>query len=139
MVSGSDSLDFARAFGDALSQFLKNKGIKQSDAARTLGTGKARLNTYCHDSPRGTRPRPDAEILYLVCTKLGFNFKYKGYAIGAANLSGNGHQRAENVTQQFTLQFDRQFNLTDQQGSVTVKVKRPPESIELLLSLKARA
>ena len=139
--------DFARALGNALNQFLEGKGIRQSDAARTFGLedkrgkpNKARLNSYCHDSRTGKRPKPDAEILYLACTKLpGFYFDYKGYRISAATLNGSGPKRSEKPLEQLTLHFDRQFNLTEQAGTVTVKVKRPPGRIELSVSLEAKA
>jgi hypothetical protein len=66
----TDTEDFARSFGDALSQFLQSQGLTQAEAARrhglAQGNGKGRLNTYCHDSTKGTRPKPDAEILYRV-------------------------------------------------------------------------
>ena len=113
------------AFGDVLNEFLQDRGIKQSDAAKRLGLqkkGKARLNTYCHDSPKGKRPKPDAEILYLVCTKLGFNFEYNGYRISAETFDGKGIKPSEKETKQFELRFDRQFNLIDEQGTVTVRV-----------------
>ncbi|MCI0356629.1 MAG: hypothetical protein L0099_16580 [Acidobacteria bacterium] len=141
-VDAGPPQDFARAFGDALSQFLQDRGIKQSDAARQLGLeekkGKARLNTYCHDSPNGKRRKPDAEILYLVCVKLGFSFEYRGYKISAATLNGKG-RRLEKKAEQLTFRFDRQFGLTDEKGAVRVSVKRPPGRIELSLSLKARS
>src|SRR5216683_3132476 len=127
-IDANPQQEFARAFGDALNKFLEEKGIRKSDAARQLGldekTGKGRLNHYFHDSAKGTRPKPDAEILYLVCTKLpGFHFDYKGYRISAAVLKKSGVKRSQKPPeQQLTLHFDRQFNLTEQAGSVTVKV-----------------
>lgn len=143
--------DFARTFGNALRQFLEAKGIRQIDAARLLGLkdkhgkpNKARLNTYCHDSRSGKRPKPNAEILYLACTKLlGFYFDFNGYRISAATLNGNRARPSEKPPEQLTLRFNRQFNLTDKKGSVTeegaftVRVKRPPGRIELSVSLKA--
>jgi hypothetical protein len=146
IVDADPQKDFARAFGDALYGFLTQKGIKQNDAAKLFGLedkhgkpNKARLNTYCHDSPSGKRPRPDAEILYLACTKLpGFYFDYKGHRISAATLNGHGARRSGEPAEQLTLNFDRQFNLTDEQGTVTVRVKRPPGRIEVSLSLKAK-
>ncbi|PYX10722.1 MAG: hypothetical protein DMG88_01555 [Acidobacteria bacterium] len=140
MAYGADSADFARAFGDALDQFLREKGITQSDAAAQLGldktTGKARLNTYCHDSRKGSRPTPDARILYLLCTRLGFDFKYRGYKISAATLNGKGLSLAEKPVEQLLLQFDGQFNLTNQTGTASISVKRPPGRIEVALTLK---
>ena len=134
--------DFARAFGDALNQFLADTGIRQSDAAKAFGleNGRARLNTYCRDSRKGKRPKPDAEILYLACTKLpGFYFDYKGYRISATTLNGKGTKQSQKPAEQLTLNFARQFNLTEQAGSVTVRVKRPFGRIELSISLDATA
>src|SRR5438128_2588641 len=140
--------DFARSFGDALKGFLTSNGMKQIDAAKSLGLmdkngnpNKARLNTYCHDSRAGKRPKPAAEILFLACTKLeGFYFDYRGYRISAATLNGNGRKPTnEPASTQLTLQFDRQFNLTEEAGSVTVRVKRPPGRIELSILLRAIA
>lgn len=131
--------DFARAFGDALFVFLAGRGITQSDAANRLGldkAGKARISTYCHDSPRGTRPRPSAEILYLACAELGFSFEYRGYKITAAALNG-GSKTAEKAAEQLSLPFNGQFDLTDEKGTVSVRVKRPPGRIEVSLTLKA--
>jgi len=147
-VADSDSrMDFARAFGDGLRQFLSANGIQQIEAARLLGIrdkhgnpNKARLNTYCHDSPAGKRPVPNAEILYLACTKLpGFHFDFRGQRISASTLNGNRGKRSERTAEQLTLHFDRQFNLTDDAGTVTVRVRRPPGHIELAFSLKAEA
>jgi len=139
MEQSADSEDFARAFGNALDQFLRGKGMNQSDAAKALGLGaegKARLNTYCHDSPKGTRRRPNAQMLYLLCVKLGFAFEYKGYKISAATLNGSGRKSAEKPAEQLLIEFDGQFNLTDQTGTVSISVKRPPGRIEVALSLK---
>jgi hypothetical protein len=135
----ADSDDFARAFGDALDQFLRRKGLNQSDAAKALGLGdegKARLNTYCHDSPKGIRRKPNAEILYLLCVNLGFAFEYKGFKISASTLNGNSRKSPERPAEQLLIQFDGQFNLTDQTGTVAIIVKRPPGRIEVGLSLK---
>jgi transcriptional regulator with XRE-family HTH domain len=134
-----DSEDFARAFGNALGQFLRSKGMTQSDAARALGLGeegKARINTYCHDSPRGTRRKPNAEMLYLLCVNLGFAFEYRGYKIGAASLNGGGRKSTDKSAEQLRILFDGQFNLTDQTGTVSISVKRPPGRIDVALSLK---
>jgi len=140
MEDPANSQDFARAFGDALSLFLEERGITQAEAARRLGLptekGKARLNTYCHDSTRGKRPKPDAEILYLVCAELGFAFEYRGYKISAATLNGNGSKPKEKPVDQLQIEFDGQFKLTDQTGTVSINVKRPTGRIEVALSLK---
>jgi hypothetical protein len=141
--------DFARAFGDALGQFLARNGISQSEAARHLGIetseggkrkGGARISSYCRDSKQGKRPKPDAEILYLVCTKFPtFSFVYKNYRMSAETLNGNGAKSSEKAAEQLTLGFERQFNLTDKQGTVAVRVNRPQGRIEVSVSLEARA
>ncbi|MGC2321307.1 MAG: helix-turn-helix domain-containing protein [Terriglobales bacterium] len=131
--------DFACAFGDAFQKFLEDHEITQSDAADRLGLkrgGKARINTYCHDSPKGTRPKPSAEILYLACTKLGFSFEYQGYKIGAAELNGNARP-GKDRTEQLSLPLERQFDLTEHNGIVSVTVRRPPGRVVVSLSLKA--
>lgn len=135
----ADSSDFARAFGDALVRFLRERDLSQSDASKRLGlgrSGKARLNTYCHDSPKGRRPKPAAEVLYLVCTELGFEFEYKGYRITAAALNGSRPEPVEKVPEQLMLQFSGQFNLTDQKGTVSVKFNRPPGRVKMSIHLE---
>jgi hypothetical protein len=79
-----------------------------------LGIGRAKLNTYCHDSPRGGRCKPDAEFLYQVCVKLGFQFDYNGFRVSAST-----------------------FDLTDETGSLIVSFKRPAGRVEMSVSLKA--
>src|SRR5271169_2054117 len=132
--------DFARAFGDAFVKFLRDKGLTQSDASKRLGLGKkgkARLNTYCHDSPKGKRVTPDAEILYLICAELGFEFDYKGYRITAESLNGHHSEPIEKPAEQLPLEFTGQFDLTDHKGTVSVSFKRPPGRVELSVYLKA--
>jgi transcriptional regulator with XRE-family HTH domain len=134
------SQDFARAFGDALLKFLQEKGLTQSDAAKRLGLGKegkARLNTYCHDSPKGRRPKPDAEILYRVCAGLGFEFDYKEYRITAETLNGDRSGQIERPAEQLPLEFSGQFDLADQRGTVSVRFKRPLGRVELSMYLRA--
>jgi transcriptional regulator with XRE-family HTH domain len=138
--SGESQTDFARAFGDALVKFLHERGLTQSDASKHLGlgkSGKARLNTYCHDSPKGKRPKPDAEVLYGVCAKLGIEFDYKGYKISAETLDGNRSEQIEKPAEQLPLEFTGQFDLTDQKGTVSVTFKRPPGRVELSMYLRA--
>ena len=143
MGTAPNHQDFARAFGDALNTFLQQEEITQSDAAKRLGLnkpgtngGKARLSAYCHDSPKGKRPKPSAEILYLVCAELGFAFEYKGYKISAETFSGHGARKAEKPVEQLQIEFDGQFNLTDEKGTVSISVKRPPGRIAVALLLK---
>jgi hypothetical protein len=149
VVNPDPSKDFARAFGDALNDFLRQTRIGQSEAARLLGIeasegqkrkGGARIYSYCHDSKDGKRTKPNAEILFLACTKLpGFSFVYNGHKINAETLNGNGSKPANQPAEQLTFEFERQFNLITRQGTVEVKVSRPPGRIEVSLSLKARA
>lgn len=136
----SDSPDFARAFGDALQRFLQDKGISQTDAAKLLGlkgrAGRARLSTYCHDSRRGTRAKPTAQILYLACTGLGFKFEYNGYTITAAALEG-ARKTAPPDNKQIPLDFHGQFDLPDNKGSVSFSFRRPPGRVEMSVALRA--
>jgi len=139
--------DFAHAFGDALKHFLDVRGIGLSEAARRLGIetdvegkrkGGSRISRYCRDNKDGERPTPDAEILYLACTKLeGFSFVYNGYRISAATLNGSGPKPPQ-PTEQISFDFEHQFDLTGKQGTIEVTVKRPQGRIEVSLSLDAR-
>ena len=100
-----------------------------------MGLGKARVNTYCHDSPDGKRANPDAEVLYLACSRLGFEFEYNGYRINAANLAGEIVKPPEG--EQLSFEFDRQFNLTHDLGTVSVQVRRPVgKETEVSISLR---
>lgn len=139
--------DFAREFGDALSQFLRAAGMGPTAAAKLFELidkrgkpNRALVDSYCHDTRMGTRPKPNAEILYLACTKLkGFYFDYKGYRISAETL--NGHRDGKKLNQQSQLEFDfqRQFILTGNTGSVRIKVKKPPGKFELSVHLDAKS
>ena len=136
------SNDFSTAFGNALQQFIDEQGLSQSDVADRIGlsskSGRARINTYCHVPPNGKRPKPSAEILYLLCTKLGFAFEYHGYKITAASLNGRGAvKRTDDQEKQLPLPLERQFNLTEEFGTVSVAVKKPSNKVEVSLSLKA--
>jgi len=133
----STSVEFARAFGDALREFLNEKQISQSKAARLLDIGRARLNTYCHDSPSGTRSTPDAEILYKVCALLGFELTYRGFRITASTFDGIRVKQIDAPAEQLLLDFERQFHLTDETGTVSVSFRRPAGRVEVSLSLKA--
>ncbi len=132
------SEDFASEFGKALNGYLRATGRQQSDLVDLLGLdkkiGKGRISSYCRDrSP----VKPNAEILYLACSKLpGFSFEYKGYRISAATLNGNGAKPSP-PAEQDSFDFERQFNLTGKQGTIDVKVSRPKGRIEVSLSLKA--
>lgn len=132
---------FARAFGDALEAFLQNRGISQARASEQLGISKkqgiSRLGTYLHDTKGGKRATPSAEMLYLICSKLDFEFEYNGYRISAATLEGNGAKAAPKQYQQLSLPFSRQFNLSEHVGTVSVSVKRPAGRFEVSISLEA--
>ena len=135
--------DFARAFGTALEDHLRTKGMTQSEAAEQLGLGKngvARLSTYFNDvkagKQAGRRATPSAEFLYLVCSKLKFEFEYNGCKISMATLSSNG-SRPTKLPEQLPLPFDRQFNLTDDAGTVSISIRRPAGKVEVSVSLKA--
>jgi hypothetical protein len=137
--------DFAHAFGDALNDYLTENKMGQSEASRLLGIegdqgekrkGGARIYNYLRDKRNGTRTNPNAEILFLACTKFpGFSFVYNGHRINAAAVNGNGKRAPERLAEQLT--FDRQFNLTRKQGTVAVKVSRPSGRIEVTLSIEA--
>jgi transcriptional regulator with XRE-family HTH domain len=111
--------------------------LTQADAAKRLRISKARLNTYCHDSAGGNRPAPNAEVLCRACVDLGLEFEYGGYKITAATVR---QTRAKpTVARQLSLQFDDQFDLTDDKGTVSVTFRRPPGRVELSISVKATA
>jgi transcriptional regulator with XRE-family HTH domain len=134
--------DFATAFGNALKQYLQDKGLTQSEAARKLGLGKggrARLSTYCRATIRKKPAKPDAEILYLLCVKLGFSFEYRGYKISAATIRGLPVPALEDAAKQLSFEFDRQFKLTNEAGALSVTVRKPSGRIEVMLSLDAVA
>jgi transcriptional regulator with XRE-family HTH domain len=135
-----ESEEFARAFGDALARFLRERGLRQSDVAKRLGLGRrgeARLSTYCHDSRKGKRANPNAEVLYRVCTELGFEFEYKGYKITAATLNGHRPRQAEKAPEQLRLEFSGQFDLTQKKGTASVRCNRAPRRVDLTVYLEA--
>jgi hypothetical protein len=136
-VANSDSLqDFARAFADALWQYLEGR-MGQSEAAKLLGLNRSRLNSYFHDLPDGTRKEPKASVLYLACTKFPrFYFDFGGYRMRAVKL---GEKHREKPTGQLAFSFRRQFELADDAGNVNVRVKKPSGRIELSVSLDAKA
>jgi hypothetical protein len=135
-----NSSEFARAFGDALSQFLNGKQLSLTDAARELGLGpegKARISAYCHDSPSGKRPKPNAELLYLLCSKLDFRFEYRGVKITAEALNGHRPKVPEKRIEQLRIAFDGQLNLTQPDGVFSMEVRRPVGRVELTLLLNS--
>jgi transcriptional regulator with XRE-family HTH domain len=134
---------FTSAFSDALKKFLGDNHLGQSEAARKLGIeateegkrkGGARISSYCCG-----RAKPDAEILYLLCAKLGFHFEYNGFRITAETMNGKRPKVAAEPAKQLTFDFERQFNLTRRQGTVMVKVKRRIRRIDVSLSLDGKA
>jgi hypothetical protein len=147
--NGDSGVGFARAFGTALRSYLDgNPGMTQVDVVNLLGLkseksgkpSKQRLNRYLSDSP----PVPDANVLYLACTKLkGFNFEHNGHRINIETVRRRGEPLPAKPAEQMTFRFNRQFNLTDKKGAVTelgafaVRVKRPSGRIELSFSLTA--
>jgi hypothetical protein len=134
---------FAHAFGDAFASFLHQKALTLTDAADRLGLGRkgvSRISSYCHDSPKGGRPTPSAELLYQICSTLEFEFEYNGCRITAAAMKMNGSKpRPPSLGQQLSLPFDRQFNLTGEQGTISVSVKRPPGRVEISMTIRANA
>jgi transcriptional regulator with XRE-family HTH domain len=141
---GSDSA-FARAFGNALREFVRETGMTQVDVAKRLGLkkkngqpSKERVNQYLSASP----PVPGANILFLACTKLrGFKFEYDGRQL-------NAKMARKTIVppppEQTAFRFNRQFNLTDKSGVVTekgefaMKVKRPSGGIEVALFVRGK-
>jgi hypothetical protein len=128
--------DFARAFGDALKAHLDDKGISYTKASILLGVRKQTLSTYWTDGIDGKRRKPRAELLFRACIELAFTFEFHGYRVAADTLT----RHAENSTatsEQLHLDFSRQFKLTEDNGRVSVSLKRHPGSVELSVSLKA--
>jgi len=134
------SSKFARVFGEELSRFLDTKRLSLAEAARQIGLGpegKARISAYCHESPEGKRPKPNAELLYLLCSKLGFGFEYQGYKVTAEAMNGGRPTPPVEPIEQLRIAFDGQLNLTSQEGRFSIDVKRPPGRIELSLVVKS--
>jgi hypothetical protein len=68
----------------------------------------------------------------------GFSFVFNGHRINAESLNGNGAKPVAPPAEQLSFTFERQFNLTSRQGTVEVKVSRPPGRIEVSLSLSTK-
>jgi len=51
-------------------------------------------------------------------------------------LNGNGTKPIKKQIEQLEIEFDGQFSLTDQTGTISIHVRRPPGRIEVALSLK---
>lgn len=145
-IAKSDSRqEFARAFGDALLNFLDGR-MNQIEATKLLGllnkNGKPKrstLNSYFRDSADGERTEAKASVLFLACTKLpGFNFDYAGYRLKAVRLDKK-EKPSDATSRQLPFNFERQFDLVEQAGKLNVKVKRPSGRIEVSVSLDAKA
>jgi hypothetical protein len=105
-----------------------------AEAARRIGLGpegKARISAYCHESPKGKRPKPNAELLYLLCSKLGFGFEYQGYKVAAESMNGGRPKPPARLVEQLRIAFDGQLDLTSQEGQFSMEIKRPPGRIEV--------
>lgn len=126
--------DFRLAFRNALQNFLIDKGLTQAGLARRLGITKQRLNAYFREE---NPARPEIEVLYSLCVKWGFSFEYKGYTISGATLEGVPVPAPASVAQQIPIDFEGQFKLTDQNGALSVTVKRPSGRLEVSLSIDA--
>jgi transcriptional regulator with XRE-family HTH domain len=127
---------FARTFGVALRRFLDENGIKVTEAASRLGMNKQTLSSYWTDNTKGKRNKARAELLFLACVELGFAFEFEGRTVAAAPPVGVNEQN-QMRNGQLRLPFLRKFEFMDQQGAVSVSVKRPPGTVELSVSLKA--
>jgi hypothetical protein len=128
--------DFARAFGDALQRFLQENRIPVTRAAEQLGVKRETLYTYWKDDKDGKRKKPRIELLFLACVELDFAFEYNGYRINAEALATPRAVRAPKG-EQLSLNFSREFNLTEDDGLVSVRLKRHPGRVEFSVSLKA--
>jgi transcriptional regulator with XRE-family HTH domain len=138
---GENSSTFAQAFGAALGNFLQRRQMSFAEAARQIGLGpegKARISAYCHDT-HSKRPKPNAELLYLLCSRLGFGFEYRGFKITAQELNGYRPKPPDQQFEQLSIAFDGQLNLTQTDGVFSMDVKRPPGRIEVTLSLNSEA
>jgi transcriptional regulator with XRE-family HTH domain len=127
---------FARAFGDALKAYLDEKGIGYAKAATRLGVRKQTLSTYWTDDIEGKRRKPRAELLFRACMELEFNFEYQGYQVTVDAL-GKPREPKGAVPEQLRLDYSRQFKLTEDDGEVSLSLKRRPGRVELSVSLKA--
>ena len=128
---------FAKAIGDAIRQFLDEHGMSQAEIAERWGVeSRQKFSSYLLDQGTGHRVPIPAYLFYLACTQLhGFHFDHKGYRISAKPIKGKGEKAA---SLQSTFEFGKDFELMDKAGTLTVKVKRPPEKIELSVSVDAR-
>lgn len=131
-----DRVLFARALRDSLAKFIEDHEDTKYRVAKAIGVDTRRLYSYFKESPQTGRPRiPSAEVLYLLCTELGFSFDYRGFRISAETL--DGVKAVHPTERQLSFEFDREFYLTNTQGAVTVSIKRPAGKIQLSVVLNA--
>jgi hypothetical protein len=97
---------------------------------------KAALSTYWIDDKVGKRRKARVELLFRACVELGFEFEYLGHRIAAETLAKPRGSRKP-VAEQLRLDFSRQFKLTEDDGLMSVRLKRHPGRVELSVSLKA--
>ena len=128
--------DFARAFGDALRAHLNKMGVDYAKAAPRLGVTKATLSTYWNNDAEGKRRKPRAALLFKACSEFDFTFEYKGFRVSAATL-GKGREKKISKSEQLLLDYQRQFKLTEDNGNVSVRLKRGPDRVDFSVSLKA--
>jgi len=97
----------------------------------------AALNTYLHDNRKGKRAKANAEVLAQACVQLGFTFEYKGHLISASPIE-NASKVPRSSSEQLSFSYENQFYLIEEQGSLSVRIKRRPNGrIEMDIYLKA--
>jgi transcriptional regulator with XRE-family HTH domain len=128
--------DFTRVFGDALKAHLDKLGIEYAAAAPRLGVTKSALSTYWSDDG-GKRRKPRAALLFKACSEFDFTFEYKGFRISADALGSRRRKGTHPKSEQLTLDYQRQFKLTEDDGNVSVRLRRAQGRIALSVSLKA--
>jgi hypothetical protein len=131
--------DFARKIGDSFDVFLQDNGLSRNVAAERMRLNRGTVNTYCCDKKKdGKRVLASAEFFIKACLELGFVFEYQGRKVGELrDHSQNGAIPAGPSGGQLSLPFARSFDLADEQGTVSVTVRRPPGRVEVSVSLKA--
>jgi transcriptional regulator with XRE-family HTH domain len=127
---------FARIFGDALKAHLDNHGIEYAAAAPRLGVTKSALSTYWSEDANGKRRKPRAALLFKACSEFAFTFEYNGFRISAATLEKR-NRRDISKSEQLLLDYQRQFKLTEDDGNVSVRLKRGQGRVDFSVSLKA--
>jgi len=132
---------FAKALGDAIREFLEHNGMQKAEIAEKFGLESRQVfHSYLRDQKHGRRVPAPAYVFYLACTQLGFKFDYEGYRISAKRIKGKGKiERMAKPSDQYTLSFGGNFELADKAGALKVSVKRPPERLELFVSVNAKA